>query len=136
MKAKCYEKLILIKVLITAILILELLFFFLLYTHKEFKYRRIDGLVVKDNVLVLVLSKKEKELLYKNSNLLMDDKIKKYMIIEDNGVFIKKGNKKYYEVLIKVKFDKKYKTNDSIQINLKDNKYRVIEMFKIIWGGV
>lgn len=136
MKVKCYEKILLIRLLIIGILILELIFFFLLYSYKEFNYKKINGIVVKDNVMALVLSKEEREILYKNSYLLMNDKLKKYIILEDNGVFIKKRNKKYYEIIIKVKIDRQYKTNDSIEINLKDNKYRVIEMFKLIWGGV
>ena len=125
-----------IKVLLIGILLLELIFFFLIYTHKEFNYKRIDGIIVKDNVIVLVLSKEERKILYKNSYLVMNDKIRKFNILEDNGVFIKKGNKKYYEIIIKTKFDKNYKKNDSIVINLKNNKYRIVEMFKLIWGGV
>lgn len=136
MKIKTYEKIVLIKLLIMGIFILELVFFYLLYSHKEFNYKKIDGIIVKDNVVALVLTKEDKKILYKNSNLIMNDKIRKYTILEDEGVFIKKGNKKYYEVLIKTKTDKKYKTSDSIQVNLKDNKYRIIEMFKLIWGGV
>ncbi len=136
MKIKTYEKIVLIKLLIIGIFILELVFFYLLYSHKEFNYKKIDGIIVKDNVVALVLTKEDKKILYKNSNLIMNDKIRKYTILEDEGVFIKKGNKKYYEVLIKTKTDKKYKTSDSIQVNLKDNKYRIIEMFKLIWGGV
>lgn len=136
MKIKTYEKIVLIKLLIMGIFILELVFFYLLYSHKEFNYKKIDGIIVKDNVVALILTKEDKKILYKNSNLIMNDKIRKYTILEDEGVFIKKGNKKYYEVLIKTKTDKKYKTSDSIQVNLKDNKYRIIEMFKLIWGGV
>ena len=136
MKVKSYEKILMIKVLLIGILLLELIFFFLIYTHKEFNYKRIDGIIVKDNVIVLVLSKEERKILYKNSYLVMNDKIRKFNILEDNGVFIKKGNKKYYEIIIKTKFDKNYKKNDSIVINLKNNKYRIVEMFKLIWGGV
>ena len=136
MKVKSYEKTTLLKILITAILTLELVFFFLLYSHKEFNYKKIDGIVVKDNVMVLVLSKEERNILYKNSTLLMNDKLRRYKVLEDNGVFIKKGKKKYYEIIIKTKFDKEYKANDSVEINLKDNKFRIIEMFKLIWGGV
>jgi len=136
LKVKSYEKIVMIKILIIGILVLELIFFCLLYLHKEFNYKKISGIVVKDNVMVLVLSNEERKLLYKNSNLIMNDKLKRFTILEDNGVFIKKGNKKYYEIIIKVKFDKKYKANDSIDINLKDSKYRTIEMFKLIWKGV
>ncbi len=136
MKVKSYEKIILIKLLIIGILLLELIFFYLLYTHKEFNYKKMNGIVVKDNVMVLVLSKEERKILYKNSYLILNDKIRKYTILEDKGVFIKKDDKKFYEIIIKTKFDKKYKTNDSIEVNLKNNKYRIIEMFKLIWKGV
>lgn len=136
MKIKSYEKIMLIKLLIIGILLLELIFFYLLYTHKEFNYKKMNGVVVKDNVVVLVLSKEERKILYKNSYLVLNDKIRKYIILEDKGIFIKKGDKKYYEVIIKTKFDKKYKANDSIEVNLKNNRYRIIEMFKLIWEGV
>ena len=31
--------------------------------------------------------------------------------------------------------DKKYKANDTISISIKDKKYHLIEMFKLIWDG-
>ena len=135
MKVKAYEKKLMIKILLIGILILELTFFWILYIHKEFNYKKISGIVVTNNAMALVLSKEERNVLYKNGYLLMDDRLRKYTILEDNGVFIKKGNKKYYEIIIKTKIDEKYKVNDSLEINLKDKKYRMIEMFKLIWGG-
>lgn len=135
MKVKAYEKKLMIKILLIGIIMLELTFFWILYIHKEFNYKKIDGIVVTNNAMALVLSKEERNVLYKNGYLLIDDRLRKYTILEDNGVFIKKGNKKYYEVIIKTKIDKKYKVNDSLEINLKDKKYRMIEMFKLIWGG-
>ena len=50
------------------------------------------------------------------------------MLFRSNG-------KQYHELLIDFRFDKKYKTSDVVTISIKKEKYRLIEMFKLIWDG-
>ena len=62
-------------------------------------------------------------------------KIKKYKVIKDDGYILKRNNIKYRSLLIKVKFNKNYKANDSIELIFKSKKIRILEIFKIIWEG-
>lgn len=135
MKLRNYEKKTMVITMCLIIFLCELTLLFVLYKEKEYKYEDINGIVMKDNIVVLILSKEEKQLIYKNRFLYVDDKKIDFKIIEDKNVIIKNNNKKYYEVLIGFKFNKKYKVNDSILISIKEEKYRLIEIFKIIWDG-
>lgn len=74
-------------------------------------------------------------MLYDNSKFYLNANLVKYEIIEDRGVVLKKDKDSYYEILIKVKFDKNYKANDNITFSCKKEKIRLIEIFKSIWEG-
>lgn len=135
MKIRNYEKTKEITIIIILVIIIESFFFTFLINNKIYCYNQMSTVVLKDNVVMLVASKKEKELLYKNAKLFLKDKKVKYRIIEDKGVIITRNNKKYYEVLLEFKFDKKYKTNDTITVSLQEEKIKLIKIFKLIWDG-
>lgn len=135
MKTKKYEQQSFVIFACVLILILEIIFVITIYKHKEYKYEKLTATVIKDNLVVLVISSNTKKVLYKNKYLYLNDKKKKYKIIEEKQSVIKKGKKKYYEVLINYKFDKQYKTSDIMFISIKKEKYRIIEIFKLIWDG-
>ena len=93
------------------------------------------GIVLKDNILLLVSSKEENIIINKNKYLYMNTKKSNYKILEVKRNIITKGNKKYNEITIETKFDKKYKSNDMIEILFKDKKIYLIEMFKKVIRG-
>ena len=135
MRTKKYEKFSIIIILCFLTFIFELLFVLFLYNSKDYKYEKITASVVKDNLVLLVVPSKNKKVLYKNKYLYLNDKKKKYKIVEERKYAIKQGKKKYYEVLISYKFDKEYKSSDIMSISIKNEKYRLIEIFKLIWDG-
>lgn len=135
MKPKKYESFSFIIFICIITFILELIFILILYENKEFKYEKITGTVVKDNIITLVISSTNKKLLYKNKYLYINDKKRKYKIVEERKSYIKQGKNIYYEVLISFKFDKEYKSSDIMSISIKKEKYRIIEIFKLIWDG-
>ena len=135
MRIKKYEKKSFILFICFITFIFELVFFIIVYESKEYKYEKLTSTVVKNNLVLLVVSKDTKQILYKNKYLYLNDKKKKYKIVEERKSVIKQGRKKYYELLIRYKFDKNYKSSDIMSISIKNEKYRMIEIFKLIWDG-
>lgn len=135
MKVRNYEKKILISIFIILLIILEIVFLIFLYNTKIYNYELLNGVVIKDDLVLLIVSEKENNLLNKNSYLYLNSKKIKYKVFEDRGFVLKRDNEKYKEVILEFKFNKKYKANDSMQIILKKDKKRIIEIFKIIWDG-
>ena len=135
MKIKKYEKFSLVISMCIIIFIIEVIFTFLLITTKEYKYKKINGVVVKDNLVDIVIPSKEKNIIYKNKYLYLNDKKIKFKIVEEKKNVYKHNKEKYHELLVSYKFDKKYKTSDILSISIKKEKYRLIEIFKLIWEG-
>lgn len=135
MKIRNYEKNVGITFIIIITLIIEIIIFVYMIKDKIYSYQQLNTIVLKDNIVLSVVTKEERKQLYKNTRLFFKDKKVKYKIIEDKGVVITKDDKKYYEILLSFKFDKKYKSNDTIPVSLHDKKIRTIEIFKLIWDG-
>lgn len=135
MKIRNYEKNVGITFIIIITLIIEIIIFVYMIKDKIYSYQQLNTIVLKDNIVLSVVTKEERKQLYKNTRLFFKDKKVKYKIIEDKGVVITKDDKKYYEILLSFKFDKKYKSNDTIPVSLYDKKIRTIEIFKLIWDG-
>lgn len=103
--------------------------------YKVYKNKSLTCIVMNKNICLLVLEDKEKELLYKNTKLYVNDKENKFNIIEDNNVVVTNGKKKYKEILIKVDLVKSYKTNDTVNLTIRERKIKLIEIFKVILEG-
>jgi len=135
LKLKNYEKKYLAVFLSVIFIIFELITLLLLNIIKIYKYHIISSVVIKKDLALVVVSKTERKMLYDNSKFYLNANLVKYEIIEDRGVVLKKDKDSYYEILIKVKFDKNYKANDNITFSCKKEKIRLIEIFKSIWEG-
>lgn len=106
----------------------------MLYINKIYDYQKLTGIVLKDDLLIVVASKEERKLLHNNSSIYLNSKKESFNILEDRGAIITQNGKKYYELLIDTKFDKKYKANDTLSVSIKTKKKRLIEIFKVIGG--
>ena len=135
MKIRNYEKKDLITILIIILIILEFISIIFLISNKSYTYKKLTGIVMKDNLVTMILSKEERKFIYSNKNIYLNDKLLKYSIKEDRGVILKKNNKKYYELLINVKFSKNIKANEVLNFSIKDKKKTLIEILKDIWEG-
>lgn len=135
MKVRNYEKKILINFLLIFLILLEIIIFILCFINKMNVYENISGIVLKDDLVVLIVNNETKKNIYKNTLLYLNNKKIKYEIVEDRGYILKRNKEEYSEILISFKFDKNYKVNDSLQLMLKKEKIRIIEIFKIIWEG-
>ena len=133
MRQKAYQSRILITYLIILTIILEVIFIFILNSNKIYKYKEFYCIMSQKNTCLLVIKKKEKKLLYKNSILYIKNKKIKFQIVEDNGIVITKNNEIYYEVLIKL--NRNYPGKETLNVLLPDKKIKLLEIFKLIWEG-
>ena len=81
------------------------------------------------------MDKKEKKYFYQNQTLYLNNKNIKYTIKEDRGRIIKKNNKNYYELLIKIKLPKNTKATDILEFSIKKRKEIIIKILKQVWEG-
>lgn len=135
MKVRNYEKKTFINIMLIFLVLLEITIFVLFSINKINIYENVSGIVVKDDLVVLIINNKTKKIIYKNTLLYLNNKKLKYEIVEDRGYVLKRNKEDYSEILISFKFDKNYKVNDSLQLTLKKEKINIIEIFKIIWEG-
>ena len=135
MKVKNYERNSFIYLILIILFIIELIGIVSLCTIKNYSYKKLSGIVISKNKIVLIINKKEKDILYKNQKAYIDNYCRKYKIIDDKGKLFSKGKNTYYEVIVDVEFSNEYKINDVIELSLKDKKNKLINIFKIIWEG-
>ncbi len=132
---KKYENLTKIKIITVLLIIIQLIFILLMTNYKVYKDKTLTCIVMNKNICLLVLDDKEKELLHKNMKLYVNNKENTFKIIEDNNVVVTNGKKKYKEILIKVDLVKSYKTNDTVNLTIRERKIKLIEIFKVILEG-
>lgn len=134
MKIRNYERKELITVFIVLLLLTEIIVVISLTTIKINNYFKVNGVVVKDNLMVIMVSSSERKIIYSNKVLFFNNKRFKFEIVEDRGIVMKKKNDKYYQLLLKFPFEDK-SANDILEIVFIKEKIRLIEIFKIIWEG-
>lgn len=134
MRVRNYERKELITFFIVLLVLIEIIVVISLCTIKIDKLFKINGVVVKDNLVLIVVSSSEREIIYSNKVLFFNNRKYKFEIVEDRGVVMKKRNNKYYQLLLKFPFNDK-SANDILEIVFIREKMRLIEMFKIIWEG-
>ncbi len=134
MKVRNYEKKDMIIFFMILLLIIEIIVVVILLTVKIEKYQIVSGIVIKDNLALVVVSSDERRIIYSNKILYLNNHKYKYEIVEDRGKVLKKDDG-YYQLVLKFKFNKKYKVNDLLEIVFVKEKMYLIEIFKIIWEG-
>lgn len=132
---KSYEKMEAIITISLLVLIFELFLFIVVSQYKLLQYKKLTGVVEKNDMALFVLDEKDRRLLYKNSSLILLDKKKKYSIEKDEGVLFQKNQKKYYGIILKFDFPKSYTANETIEIVLKKEKCSIYKVLKNIWEG-
>ena len=107
-------------------------FIIILFNKKIFKYVVFDGVVFSDSLIVLMVDKDELKLFYTNSYVFVNNKKIKFEVHRVDNDILKRGNKYYSEIYLKVKINN-YKENDVIKISVLEEKVYSYKMFKIIW---
>lgn len=135
MRQKKYEEKGLISFIFLIIIILETISLIICIKTYQFTYKKITGIVIKKDLLLAIVDKKERKLLYDNKKIYVNDKYIMFKIEEDKGIILKKNNKNYYELIISTKISKSLKPNDSIDISIKDKKISMIKLLRKLKEG-
>ena len=115
-------------------LILIILFALFLINEKIVLYKLFNGVVYDKNTLVLVLNNNDISIFEKNRILYINSKKEKFKIKKINQDILKRNNKSYNQVFIKVNFSNKYKVNDIVEISIMDKSVNSYNIFKVIGG--
>ncbi len=135
MKVRNYEKYHLLVMISFIIVVVEILFFMIVLTRKVFSYKKMSGVVVGDEKILVIVDKKDRDILYKNRKIYYRDKKISYEIEEDRGVLLKKDGNNYYEMYLKIVLPKNKKYNDVFEFSIQEEKKKIMKLIKIIWEG-
>lgn len=133
MKIRNYEKVYLVIYMILLLFIFEILFACYLVFDKRYEYIKFNGIIRTDNFVMIMVRDSQYKYFYQSNYLFHDSKKKKFDIVEINKNVYKEKNEYYHSILIKVKTDSSSIDNDVYVFSLVTEKYRNIEIFKMIW---
>ena len=134
MRDKNYEKQNIIILITLIVITVEIVLLIKTITFKMPTYKKISGIVIKQDLLSVIVSKEDKKLIYQNQKVYLNNKTMIYEIYKDNGLIIK-SSKKYYQLFLKIKIRKKNKTGDIIDLTITDRKKTIFKIFKNSWKG-
>ena len=121
------------QLIITTIFLYLVLFCFVvlfLFKTKYREYSMITGILVTDNYVQTIINYNDFKSLSSSKYLYIDNVRVKFRIISTKRNVIKKNNKLYHEVILRVKTPKKYKDNDSINLTIYNKRKKIINIFK------
>ena len=127
MKTRNYEKKTGILSGIIFLLIIELLLFIELKNIKIDQYNKYTMIRIEEKKGYLIVRKKDREILYQNSQFYIENQKQKYKIVEDNQL-----EENLYQIILETS---KERENDIEEISFRTNKISIMEMIINTWGG-
>lgn len=130
---KHYENYRMINFVFCILLVMIFIFIVIVYNSKISIYKIFSGVVLNDNIILLVLRDDEVKLFQKNKVVFIDNEKIKFNV-EKIDEEVDKG-KKYYQIYIETSISNLYKIGDILNISIKEKRIRSYEIFKIVWKG-
>ncbi len=96
-------------------------------------YKQINGVVIADNIVQLLVDSNELKILYSNKCIYINNKKYKKEELNITRNVLKRKDKYYHYISLKINIGKKYKVNDIIPITIYDKKEKIISIFKTLW---
>ena len=127
-----YKKVKLLYLIGSFILIILFSCIVILFNKKIIKYRVFDGIVFSDSLVVLMVDSNDLDLFYTNSYVFINNKKIKFELYKVDKDILKRDNKYYSEIYLKMDFNK-YKENDVLKISILDEKIYSYRLFDVIW---
>lgn len=127
-----YKKVKLLYLIGSFILIILFSCIVILFNKKIIKYRVFDGIVFSDSLVVLMVDSNDLDLFYTNSYVFINNKKIKFELYKVDKDILKRDNKYYSEIYLKMDFNK-YKENDVLKISILDEKIYSYKLFDVIW---
>ena len=127
-----YKKVKLLYLIGSFILIILFSCIVILFNKKIIKYRVFDGIIFSDSLVVLMVDSNDLDLFYTNSYVFINNKKIKFELYKVDKDILKRDNKYYSEIYLKMDFNK-YKENDVLKISILDEKIYSYRLFDVIW---
>ena len=110
--------------------IVEIILLLEFFQYKITKYNQLTMMITSKNEGMIVIEKKKKNELYKNATLYWNNQKIPYEILEET----KLEDHQYVQLRIKLKW-KQNKTNEIINISVKDKKISMVDGIINSWDG-
>lgn len=130
---KNYEKSQLLYFTIIVFIFFQIIICYLYFKEQYRTYTSISAIVITDNYIKTYVDNKSLQKLKQSKYFYVDNKRKKYEIINVEKNVIKKDKTSFHEVMIKFQIPKKYKDNDTFNISIYSNKKGIYTIFKKCW---
>ncbi|MBR3210439.1 MAG: hypothetical protein IKF71_00685 [Bacilli bacterium] len=130
MKKRKYERMIGTFILSIVLWIVEIILLLEFFQYKITKYNQLTMMITSKNEGMIVIEKKKKNELYKNATLYWNNQKIPYEILEET----KLEDHQYVQLRIKLKW-KQNKTNEIINISVKDKKISMVDGIINSWDG-
>lgn len=122
-------------VIFLVIFLFILLFGLFVYTwcKKINSYSLVTGRVRRNNLIELYIKDKDMNVIYKNSNVYIDDKKLSFSIFEVNKDILIDSNDKYNLVLLKTKTS--LRDGEIVELTFNDKRISLFKIYDVIWKG-
>ena len=130
---KVYEKNNCVIFFSVVLFIIICIFIMFLLMSKVIIYKNISGVVASDNVLTFLVNDEDLKLFHSNKTIYLFGKKCRFDILKIDKDLLKRDGDMYHQVYLKVKFSKKYKVKDVLEISIVEKRLKCINIFKIIW---
>lgn len=136
MKLKKYEEKSLTYIGIFLLIIFVVLIIVFSFQKNIKIYKKITASVIKENLVEVLVTDNELKTIYSNKYLIINRKKQIIKVEQINKNILKRKNKNYHNVILKVKLNSNLKSNDIVTLLLFNKKENVFWMIKTVWKGV
>lgn len=133
LKLKRYERHSLLFSFCVCLIFIVVAFFGYSLIKKIPNYVLISGVVKKRDVIEVLVTDKDLDILYKNKYVYIEGEKTSYKISNVVLKVLKRKKTMYHDVFISLEFDKNYKENDTIDLVIRNGSGKLISIFKTIW---
>ena len=135
MKFNNYEEKGILLFIVILLFIFEGFFLTFLFRKKEYIYQKMIGIVTSQNYATFFATKVQRDLFYQNQSFLIRDQEFSYEIFYDHLVEDSDKNYLYYELIIKSPSFNGLKTNEMVEISIKEKRQTIFQILKQEWEG-
>lgn len=135
MKFSNYEERGVMLFIVIFLFLFEGFFLTFLFQKKEYIYQKMIGIMTGQNYATFFVTKVQRGLFYQNQSFLVQDKEFSYEVFYDHLIEDSDKNYPYYELIIKSQSFDELRTNEMVEISIKEKRVTIFQILKQEWEG-
>ena len=135
MKFSNYEERGVMLFIVIFLFLFEGFFLTFLFRKKEYIYQKMIGIMTGQNYATFFVTKVQRGLFYQNQSFLVHDKEFSYEVFYDHLIEDSDKNYPYYELIIKSQSFDELRTNEMVEISIKEKRVTIFQILKHEWEG-